>query len=971
VKVRNKVLIAILSFIIVFVLADKLIDRTPIVQSVLDDMTRQAPYSLTIAKLEHSFLAPGELNLEQFVFEDEFGNQIDVESVNLKVDIWALFKKIVHVEQVDITAVSANLSEQGLNQLSQSLVATEQAPQTDEAQEPLPIDRIEVADFSVTPVDLTFRAQQGSIELKKLNLNVSQVQVLQAGQFDLNTVSALLKLNSPEMSALVQNLQDPNDQSKLEIGLTQLDLALDINQTQPAQVTLQKFNLAQANITADLGQIENEEQNAIEQASEEVKEVGEQAVSELVELPLNLFIQLLDIDSINLLVHYQNKNYQVDDLSVALKDWALTDDKLFVVEKLKGQLDLAIARVSQTPAEPVKMGATEPDNITSEAEVAEGTSNPSVSSAASELVLPFDSQLEINNIQLTLDMNQTQAEQLTVSNLSLETLDFELVLPQSDISNSPVENSNQGEASQANSEQTANGQDSNTQAPATAIELPVNLKVEQIAVKQLNGELIQGEQKLEISDLAFKLNQAKLTQNKQIILNKITADTQLSVSKINALNYQADTLEARAKIEDGLINLTQFAFNAFGGTLDLSASAHYLAPYKVTLNHFKAADLKTEIALANPAASETTQDAEVSKPGDEGQAEKPESEARIELVESLNVNQIELNNINLKLIDPDSEKPWLSLQNFVFNLNQLALIRDHKILNLDRLQAGTDIKLNLANLNYRGSDIDLIHFDLQTLERGFQFSDSGFMLDKGKLLANAKLTKGDSKINTESDINWSELNLAELDAFVKELPIKPKGLISGQLKSNLNFAPTAQNVEDIDGDILLNTTNFELSGIALDKIVDGFRSSQETSLLDVGAFMVSGPLGVVAMNFAQLGSGAAQFSGQTKIEQINLDSQIADSVIQVKSAEIKTKKNRLGFQGKVDLAKSRFNKLKFGILDDEGCASIRQTLDGPFGEIKDLLFSTTTGAVTSPLSSVFNQAANLANGGKCKPFFAK
>lgn len=999
-KTRYKISIGIIVFIFIFLLADKLIDRTPIVQSILDDVSQDAPYALAIEHIEHSFLQPGVVVVSGFTYQDEFAQSGKIEQVKLSINIPALIKKKVAVEVLGIDDVALNFSEQGINDLLNALPKQEPDDKKDENQA-LPISVVELDELAVAPVKLDFEAQNGRVKAEAVKVKLSNFSLLHDGIFDLNQVQGLVELESESAELMIQDLKNATDNAKIELAFAKTDIRIDINQTQSSQVTLQSFNLQKLDALVNLGKIEEASQNVVEEVGKEVKDKSKEAAAELIELPIDFFIQQANVQQVNLELQHGLQTVKAEQLAVHLSDWALTENKQFILAKLKGQLELKLAKLSQNEAT-----KTESDHL--------------------DITPGFQSFTKLNDLELQLDINQSEPGQLRVQRLNLAEVELEVnadVVKQtssSSQSNSDASQNNTqdstaseqmaaaqpadesasdetvvkdtasqsasktsetstqtaatsaGNESETDKQTQATGEENSTDERPLAIELPFDVVIEHIGVDKFNASLQQDKQKAQIKNLQLVLNQTQLTQNKQFILDKINSQLELNIEQLTALDYQADQFVAKANIANGKLDLVQLNANILDGEFSASADATYIAPYVVNLNSFNAKNISAQVKLAQP---ESSADSEAANPEPESEPEVASSEQKaeqtkdIEAVETLNVNAISLDNINLELLDPEQDKVWFSAKHFSFELDHLALIQTHKLIALESLKPGSQLKLKLDELHYLSAVIESIALNVKTLEQGLEVNQSGFQLDGGHLIANSKLTSNNEKLNSVADIDWKDLNLDRIQAFVKDSPVKPQGRISGNLQTQLNFLPTSKDIKDIDGEIKLDTSGFDLKGIALDKIINGFRSSQETSLLDVGAFMVSGPLGMVAMNFAQLGSGAAQLSGTTEMEKIKVDSHLKDSVLTLNRANIQTKGNHLGFYGKVDLAKSRFKDLRFGILNDEGCASIKQTLDGPFSEVKDLLFSTTTGAVTSPLSSVFNQAANLANGGKCKSFF--
>lgn len=973
-KTRYKFSIGIIVFIFVFVLADKLIDRTPIVQSILDDVNQNAPYTLTVKHIQHSFLQPGLVIVDGFSYQDEFAQSGSIEHVKLSVNIPALITQKVLVEVLGVNDIALDFSEQGINDLINA-IAKETPDPNEKEEKALPISVVELEELVVAPINLNFEAKNGKVKAEAVQVKLSNFSLLHDGVFDLNQVKGLIELESDTVNLMVQDLKNARDSAKIELAFAKTDIRIDINQTKPSQVTLQSYNLQQLDALVDLGKIEEASQNVVEEVSEEVKDKSKEVAADLIELPIDLFIQQARVQQANLELKHGLQTIHAKQLSVDLTDWAVTDNKQFILAKLKGQLALKLAQVSQREAT-----QADSDDI--------------------DITPGFHSLANLSDLELQLDLNQTQPDRLTVQKMNLAEVELEInadsaKTESTSTSAESAPTQSEGEASQSSPEQASNQTEAESVGSAESetkpdakteesketqtaenkqlsIAVPFDVMVEHIGVDKINATLVRDEQKVQIKNLGVALKQTQLTQNKQFMLDKIKSQIELNIEQLNALDYQANQFIAKASVAEGKVDLVQLDSDILGGELSVTADATYIAPYVVNLNSFTAKNISAQVKLAQPKSSpeseseEPTQ-AESTEPETAGDSDTQTGE--IEAVEALSINAISIDNINLELLDPEQEKVWFSAKHFSFELDHLPLIQAHKMLALETLKPGSKMKLKLDELTYLSSIVESIALNVKTLDQGVEVNQSGFQLDDGHLIANSKLTTNNEKLNSVANIDWKNLNLDRIQAFVKDSPIKPQGRISGNLQTQLNFLPTSKDIKDIDGEIKLETSDFDLKGIALDKIIDGFRSSQETSLLDVGAFMVSGPLGVVAMNFAQLGSGAAQLSGSTKMKTIKVDSHLKDSVLTLNRANIQTKGNHLGLYGKVDLSKNRFKKLRFGILNDEGCANIKQTLDGPFAEVKDLLFSTTTGAVTSPLSSVFNQAANLANGGKCKSFF--
>jgi len=91
-------------------------------------------------------------------------------------------------------------------------------------------------------------------------------------------------------------------------------------------------------------------------------------------------------------------------------------------------------------------------------------------------------------------------------------------------------------------------------------------------------------------------------------------------------------------------------------------------------------------------------------------------------------------------------------------------------------------------------------------------------------------------------------------------------------------------------------------------------------------------------------------------------------IAQAKDVAMATNENRIALVGSLDFVKERFNDVTVAVVDGEGCAKVRQKINGPFLKPEVEKVSVLKTAV-GPILSVFKQAGKVF-GGPCEVFYA-
>lgn len=171
----------------------------------------------------------------------------------------------------------------------------------------------------------------------------------------------------------------------------------------------------------------------------------------------------------------------------------------------------------------------------------------------------------------------------------------------------------------------------------------------------------------------------------------------------------------------------------------------------------------------------------------------------------------------------------------------------------------------------------------------------------------------------------------------------------------------------LSGVIALRGENLVINGADVDERLARFESSQNFNLVDAGAFLLAGPLGLVVTkgyNFANIFWEAGT---RSEIPSLVSDWEVAEGVAEARYVMMTTNENRLALKGGLDFPDQQFNNMSIALLDANGCARVEQAIRGSFQspEIeKPNVFWSLAGPVRTLLQK-------LVPGEKCEAFYGQ
>lgn len=210
-----------------------------------------------------------------------------------------------------------------------------------------------------------------------------------------------------------------------------------------------------------------------------------------------------------------------------------------------------------------------------------------------------------------------------------------------------------------------------------------------------------------------------------------------------------------------------------------------------------------------------------------------------------------------------------------------------------------------------------------------------------------------------------------IEEFSKTL--SPQKAVEGLMDFSANLSMQGKTVNTMkqttEGRISLRGENLTLNGIDLDREFSRFESSQNFNLVDVSAFFLAGPFGLMLTKGYNFASIFLESGGRSEIRTFVSDWKFERGVAQAHDVAMATNENRIALQGDVDFVNEQFNDMTVALIDAQGCAKVRQKIHGSFQkpvvEKPSILKS-----LTGPALSLLKKGRDLFPGGECEVFYA-
>ncbi|HSW55900.1 MAG TPA: AsmA-like C-terminal region-containing protein [Ignavibacteriaceae bacterium] len=269
---------------------------------------------------------------------------------------------------------------------------------------------------------------------------------------------------------------------------------------------------------------------------------------------------------------------------------------------------------------------------------------------------------------------------------------------------------------------------------------------------------------------------------------------------------------------------------------------------------------------------------------------------------------------------------------------------------LATLYTSGDLKAdNINSSSFNFSDVD---FNMNVINGDYEVKSETVRLFGENAKGHAKITATPFSDVPKFNITYTDINfLAEkmLSTFMEDQ------VISGPLNLSFNVSSSGSEwdtiVSNMSGAINLSGKNLLLNGLDADEMIDKFKRSQNFNLVDLGAVVLAGPVGLAVTKGTDFASIFVFNSGKsTKINELVSHWTISKGVFEIQDAAFTTNTNRIALTGLIGFANQNID-LTIALLDKSGCSIFSQqvygNLDSPtMGKVK------VVGTVLAPVTNL-------------------
>ncbi len=287
-----------------------------------------------------------------------------------------------------------------------------------------------------------------------------------------------------------------------------------------------------------------------------------------------------------------------------------------------------------------------------------------------------------------------------------------------------------------------------------------------------------------------------------------------------------------------------------------------------------------------------------------------------------------------------------------------------------------------AKGNLKGNEIRTREFLVNNIDFDFSIKDAEYVIDTKKPKFFGANSKGEMKYTLKPFINNPDYHIyCNISSFdIKEMmyTFLKDTTISGNLSLNMNISMKGKEWKEMlatmNGDINLAGKNLIYYGVDADKLIEEFQRSQNFNLVDAGAVLLAGPVGLAVTKGTDFAKILITKPGQlSHITQLVSNWNANEGLLTLKDVALSTKKNRVAAKGWLNAVEDSL-RISFAVIDDNGCSIFTQDVFGDLnkptlGKVK--VVSTLLAPVTNLYKSVMDVDCPVFYKGSLPPFKGK
>jgi uncharacterized protein involved in outer membrane biogenesis len=210
----------------------------------------------------------------------------------------------------------------------------------------------------------------------------------------------------------------------------------------------------------------------------------------------------------------------------------------------------------------------------------------------------------------------------------------------------------------------------------------------------------------------------------------------------------------------------------------------------------------------------------------------------------------------------------------------------------------------------------------------------------------------------------------QLDEFSKNFSQKKFG--EGQMDFSTDLKMSGDDAEAMiassDGEASLHGRDLTLEVGDLDNELAHYKSTQRFNLVDLGAFVLAGPIGLAVTKGYDYAKVIDSSGGNSQVPTLISEWQVEHGVAQARDVAMSTKANRVALKGNLDFVNHSYQDVTVAVLNRQGCATVEQKVHGSFShpdvEKPNVLIS-----LAGPALHLVRKASHALGGGHCEVFY--
>jgi AsmA protein len=212
----------------------------------------------------------------------------------------------------------------------------------------------------------------------------------------------------------------------------------------------------------------------------------------------------------------------------------------------------------------------------------------------------------------------------------------------------------------------------------------------------------------------------------------------------------------------------------------------------------------------------------------------------------------------------------------------------------------------------------------------------------------------------------SKFRLEQLRSLYSQKKIG-EGSLDFSADLSMSGRTVSQLTRSSEGEATLRGENLTLLVGDLDSELSRYETAQNFNLVDVGAFLLAGPIGLAVTKGYDFARVLDATGGSSVIPLLISNWHIEQGVAQATDVAMTTRANRLALKGALDFVNDRFQSATVALVDKQGCARVEQGIHGALSK-PEADKPNVVSSLTGPARSLVNAAKHMV-GEKCQVFY--